>query len=71
MRKGRRQRIEHDLHLSGDQVGNRQSSAAIRYMNHVHAGHRLEKLATSHCHATTSVAASRKRPAAPENAFVG
>jgi hypothetical protein len=28
--------------LSGDQVGNRQSSAAIRYMNHVHAGHRLE-----------------------------
>jgi hypothetical protein len=35
----------------------------------VRGGHH-EKLTPSDCHATTSIASSRKRPAAPENAFV-
>ena len=36
------QEIKHDLHLPGDQVGNSRSTAAIRHVNHVNAGHHFE-----------------------------
>src|SRR5580704_9562538 len=40
-----RQWAEHDLHLPGNQVGEPGRTAAIRHVNHVDAGHHLEKLA--------------------------
>jgi hypothetical protein len=46
------------------------SAGTVVDWNHYKGGHH-EKLNPSDCHATTSVAASRKRPASPENAFDG
>jgi hypothetical protein len=37
------QRVEYDLHLPAEQIGNRGSSAAIGHMDNVDAGHHLEQ----------------------------
>src|SRR5260370_21962048 len=36
---------EHDLHLTGDEIGDRGAAATIGHMNHIDAGHGLEQLA--------------------------
>jgi hypothetical protein len=36
---------EHDLHLPGEQVGERRCLAAIRHVHYVDAGHHLKQLA--------------------------
>jgi hypothetical protein len=40
-----RRRVEHELHLSADQIGERLRDAAIRHVHHVEPGHHLEELA--------------------------
>ena len=37
--------IEHDLHLSAEQIGERGRCAAIGHVHHVDAGHHLEQFA--------------------------
>lgn len=39
------QRVEHHLHMAGDQVGIRGRAAAIRHREHLHFGHHLEQFA--------------------------
>src|SRR5262249_11980713 len=43
---GRRHEVEHDLHLTADQVGERRRRAAVRHVKHVDTGHHLEQLAS-------------------------
>ena len=42
---GGRDVVEHHLHLTGDQVGQRRRAAAVGHVHHVDAGHHLEQLA--------------------------
>src|SRR5262245_63932591 len=42
---GGRHIVEHDMHLSGNEIGQRQWRSPIRHMQHVDAGHHFEQLA--------------------------